>query len=41
MNQLATGTIPGQRQPAIEFPAENREKSRENGQKKFQKQLNR
>ena len=36
MNQLALGTVPGQAQPTIEFPAENRENPGENGQLKFQ-----
>ena len=37
MNQLAIDTAPGQIQPTIEFPTENRENPRENGQQNFQK----
>ena len=39
MNQLTLNTVPGQTQPTIEFPAENRESPAENMQQNFQKQV--
>ena len=39
MNQLALRTVPGQTQPTIEFPAENRGNPEENGQQNFQRQF--
>ena len=39
MNQLALSTVLGQTQSTLEFPAENRENTGENGQQNFQKQF--
>ena len=39
MNYLALNRVPGQTQPTIEFPTENRESPAENTQKNFQKQF--
>ena len=39
MNQLTLNTVPGQTQPTIEFPAENRDNLAKNVQQNFQKQF--
>ena len=39
MNHLALNRVPGQTQPTIEFPTENRESPAENTQQNSQKQF--